>query len=228
MAIEQRLWLKPARFLFRKLCRSSRFRQRAIEVLYDLKFRAWCAANPCEESAGRLELFRDVADREGLGGPIDFLEFGVFQGESMRWWTEYNRHPESTFVGFDCFEGLPEDWNQLPRGTFSVAGALPDIRDDRCQFVKGLFQHTLVDWLEGRRFDRRLVLHLDADLYSSTLFVLVHLLPRLRKGDLLIFDEFVDCLHEFRAFVDATTAFPMEFECLGHDPHWIRVVLKAI
>ena len=205
--MQKRLWTKPAGFVFRRLCRSPNFRKRAIGVLYEFEFRTWCAAHPCEESPGRLDLFRSIADREGLHGPIDFIEFGVFRGESIRWWAENNRHPESTFVGFDCFEGLPEDWDSLPKGTFSVAGAVPDIPDPRCRFVKGLFQHTLVDWLEGRRFTRQVVLHLDADLYSSTLFVLVNLLPRLRKGDLLIFDEFVGYFHEFRAFLDATTAF---------------------
>src|SRR5664280_2412353 len=60
----------------------------------------------------RLELHRFVQSRET--GPIDYMEFGVFQGESLRWWCEANSHAESRFFGFDSFEGLPEAWSQKP------------------------------------------------------------------------------------------------------------------
>jgi hypothetical protein len=222
----KRYWTRPARALLWRLCRMPKLQERFLHVIEQSRFQSWCVANPSDESAGRLELFRAIADREGLQGPIDFLEFGVFQGASIRWWAENNRHPESTFVGFDCFEGLPESWQGYPEGAFSVAGTIPDLKDPRCSFVKGLFQHTLSDWIGGRRFSHRAVLHLDADLYSSTLFVLVHLLPKLKKGDVLIFDEFSDYMHEFKAFRDATTAFPVGIECIGHDTGWIRSALK--
>lgn len=216
------------RNLYRRICRSPRFQRTSTYFIHELKFADWTAANPCDEAEDRWGLYRLVIDREGLQGPIDFLEFGVFQGESIRWWTQNNHHPESTFVGFDSFEGLPESWQDYPQGAFSVDGALPDIPDPRCRFVKGWFQDTLVDWLDGRRFPRRTIIHLDADLYSSTLFVLVHLLPRLKKDDILIFDQFGDCLHEFKAFVDATTAAPARFEALGHTPRWIRIAMKKM
>jgi O-methyltransferase len=220
-------WTRPARILFRRLCRIPKLQKRFLHVIEQLKFQNWCDTHPSDESPGRLELFRSIVDREELQGPIDLLEFGVFEGASIRWWAENNRHPESTFVGFDCFEGLPESWQDHPKGDFSVAGNLPDIQDPRCSFVKGLFQDTLSDWICGRRFTRRAVLHLDADLYSSTLFVLIHLLPKLNKGDILIFDEFSDYMHEFKAFCDATTAYPIGIECIGHDKGWIRSALKV-
>ena len=181
-----------ARSLYRRLLSSPKFQRATIYLIHESKFEEWTRENPCDESTGRFDLFRSVIDREALHGPIDYLEFGVFQGESIRWWAENNRHPESTFVGFDCFEGLPEDWQSLPKGSFSVSGAIPDIQDPRCSFVKGMFQDTLPGWLNGRGFPRRALVHLDADLYSSTLFVLIHLLPRIKKGDILIFDQFAD------------------------------------
>jgi O-methyltransferase len=88
-------------------------------------------------------------------------------------------HPDSTFVGFDTFEGLPEMWGPWPKGSFTADGETPDIVDPRCSFVKWLFQDTLPGWLSGREFPGRTLVHLDADLYSSTLVVLAQLLPKI-------------------------------------------------
>jgi hypothetical protein len=172
-----------------------------------------------------------LLERERLDGPIDYLEFGVAQGDTIRWWVENNRHPESRFVGFDSFEGLPEQWEHIPKGTYSTFGKIPEVPDPRCSFVKGLFRDTLPGWLIGRDFPRRTVLHVDADLYSSTLLVLLQVLPRLVTGDIIIFDEFDTYLHEYRALVDATAAYPLGFRALGHTPsvdlYWKQVALKV-
>src|SRR5450759_5205658 len=51
-------------------------------------------------------IIRDVADSEVL-----YLEFGVFEGESMRYWANRLNNPKANLHGFDSFEGLPETWN---------------------------------------------------------------------------------------------------------------------
>jgi hypothetical protein len=160
--------------------------------------------------------------------PIHYIEFGVYKGHTLRWWTQANRHPESTFAGFDTFEGLPEDWEDVPKGAFSVGGALPAIEDPRCSLVQGMFQDTLVGWLKGRDLPHRKVVHLDADLYSSTLFALTQLLPILVRNDVLIFDEFDAYLHEFRALTDALSAYRREVAPLCHSSGWhqVAVVMK--
>lgn len=160
----------------------------------------------------RIDLFRHVSREVIHGEPINYLEFGVFEGDSIRDWSTENPHPHSTFVGFDTFRGLPEDWQlpsrRLPAGYFDVGGKLPSIKDPRVRFVPGLFQDTLPGFL--RQFDpqNRLVIHLDADLYSSTLFVMVALKELLAlPGTILLFDEFSSVQSEFRALADFESAF---------------------
>jgi len=153
--------------------------------------------------------------------PIDYLEFGVAAGDSMRIWVGLNNHPDSRFFGFDTFEGLPEDWTRTkPAGTFDTDGRFPDIPDKRVTFIKGLFQSTLYEFLDEFVPRGRLVVHIDCDLYSATLLCLSVLDRRLVPGSLVLFDEFYGLRHEFAAFRDYTRSFYREMRLIGHtDPY---------
>ena len=112
----------------------------------------------------RPELHHFVCDRYA-GQAIDYMEFGVWQGASLRMWIEMNQHPKSRFFGFDSFVGLPEDWGKYPKGTCDVAGKPPDISDQRVKFYTGWFQDSVPGFLAAfRDSDRPLVIHCDADL----------------------------------------------------------------
>lgn len=140
--------------------------------------------------------------------PIDYFEFGVFRGESIRYWTQLNTHPESRFFGFDSFEGLPADWSSSVRsGHFSTGGQLPSIDDPRVTLIKGWFQETLRPLLASFTPRSRLVIHHDSDLYSSVLYCLTQMDYIVAPGTIMIFDEFSDPLHEFRAFEDYCAAY---------------------
>lgn len=159
----------------------------------------------------RYTLYKAVSAHYGLGGEkISYLEFGVASGASFRWWLEENKHPGSVFTGFDTFTGLPESWGGLyAKG--AMQADVPVLTDTRTKFVKGLFQDTLHGFIMNNRDlllqENRKIIHLDADLYSSTLFTLSQLYPYIRKGDLLLFDEFNVPLHEFKAYKEFTEAF---------------------
>jgi O-methyltransferase len=72
------------------------------------------------------DLFRYVNGEVCGGNAIDFLEFGVYKGHSIGFWSQMNRDPHSSFIGFDSFEGLPENWTKkVPKGAFYAAGAAP-------------------------------------------------------------------------------------------------------
>lgn len=154
---------------------------------------------PCYED--RYAMYDNVLRHIGPSA-IDYLEFGVWKGASIKYWSEKNRNPDSSFTGFDTFTGLPEAWDFRPAGTFDVQGQIPKIDDSRVAFVAGLFQQTLPEFLTGFSSRKRLVLHLDADLYSATMYVLARTHDLIVPGTILMFDEFGDVQHEFRAYND--------------------------
>ena len=176
----------------------------------------------------RYNLYKFLLEKESLDTEIDYLEFGVSGGLSIKWWVENNRHPSARFVGFDVFTGLPERWEEKAAGTFSTGGNIPDIKDTRSSFKVGLFQETLRPFLSEHPLDRRVVMHLDADLHSSTLFVLTTLAPKLKKDDILIFDEFNTVLHEFRAFMDFVNAYRLNYKLIGAANNYAQIALKIL
>lgn len=161
----------------------------------------------------RYKLYEHVLQTENLEQPLVYLEFGVANGQSFNWWMGHNQHPDSLFFGFDTFTGLPEDFGNFKKGTFNTVHNIPSIPDQRGKFFQGLFQQTFPDFLRTFSNSNRKVIMLDADLFSSTLFVLTSLSPHLREGDILFFDEFGVPTHEFMAFKHFVEShyIPLEF-----------------
>lgn len=98
------------------------------------------------------------------------LEFGVYSGTTL------TRIAEARggvgVYGFDSFVGLPEDWRAgFSRGTFAVESP-PQVPG--AELVIGWFADTLPGFLAAHPGPVD-VLHLDADLYSSTATVLAGL-----------------------------------------------------
>jgi O-methyltransferase len=182
----------------------------------------------------REELYTYLINEIVCEAEITFLEFGVWRGKSMSYWTQRHQNPKSRFFGFDTFEGLPESWDIqvgiLEKGHFSTGGELPKIADPRVHFFKGLFQDTLPGFLASDCLSgRRLVINNDSDLYSSTLFTLCTLHPFLRKGTIIIFDEFSHVLDEFRALEDYVGAFRRKYEVLAASgQYYDRVVISFV
>lgn len=151
---------------------------------------------------------------EVLGGPsakLLFLEFGVLDGASIRTWSGLNTNPQSRFVGFDSFEGLPTAWRGREAGYFDRGGRPPEIDDARVRFVKGWFNQTLpgeLDRLLPLEPGTVLLVHIDADLYTSALYCLTSLAHRLTGFDVM-FDEYG--AGEARALRDLLEAYGARF-----------------
>jgi hypothetical protein len=147
-----------------------------------------------------LAVFQVALQRIDAKRPL-YLEFGVFEGRSLRWWVEHLDNPDAAFVGFDSFEGLPEDWRPgLGAGHFRT-GVPPRIDDDRVSFAVGWFEDTLPSFQVPDH--DQLVVNIDCDLYSSADTVLQWLEPHLRPGTLVYFDELPDRDHEMRAMLES-------------------------
>ena len=133
-----------------------------------------------------------------------YLEFGVYKGASIRWWSQHLKGDSARLVGFDSFEGLPENWRPgHDEGHFATNGP-PQIDDPRVSFVVGWFDKVLPAY-DPPEHDQ-LVVNIDCDLYSSARTVLAWLEPHLRPGTLVCFDELPDHDHELRAFFESLAA----------------------
>lgn len=139
------------------------------------------------------------------------LEFGVGSGGSLATIAEH-----MPVIGFDSFTGLPEDWRPgFPKGKFAQA-KIPQV--ENATLVVGLFEETLpaFDWPD----DPIGLIHLDADLYSSTACALKHAGHLIRPGTILVFDEFFGyegaSQHEQRAFDEWSMENRLICRVLGH------------
>ncbi len=73
------------------------------------------------------------------------------------------------------------------KGQFDASGRVPITDDPRVRFFKGWFTQVLPRYY--LRAHDVLVINMDADLYSSTIYVLNYLRPHIKPGTLIYFDE---------------------------------------
>jgi hypothetical protein len=146
----------------------------------------------------------------------DILEFGVFNGESLRDFAL--RCPSRQVYGFDSFEGLPEDWWTRPQGTFQTA--VPVINEPNATLVKGLFDESLPPFLEHWP-GKAAIVHVDCDLYNSTLSCLRPILSRFQQGTVLLFDEYYNysdfAYHEWLAWHQLCAENEVVAHCIAYD-----------
>ncbi len=160
--------------------------------------------------------------------PIQYLEFGVASGNSFKWWLKESQNPASRFYGFDTFEGLPEAWGVFAKG--DMHSPIPDVNDNRAMFIKGIFQDTMCDFLDehGNKLKQgKRVIHMDADIFSATLFALSQLYPYLQKGDIIMFDEFNVYGHEYKAFKLFTECFYINLRLISAQNNFYHAAFEV-
>jgi O-methyltransferase len=185
----------------------------------------------CPRFATREKMYEDLNRTFFDNGklPIDYLEFGVFEGNSMRTWSQLNASPETRFFGFDSFEGLPEDWTaDRPKSSFTTSGKTPNIADPRVQFIVGWFQNSLPLFLQSYKPKNRLLVHIDSDLYSSSLYCLTSLNHLMPSRTIIIFDEFYDVLHEYRALNDYAAAYMRKYRIVAATQGFNKATIELL
>jgi hypothetical protein len=108
-----------------------------------------------------------------------WAEFGVAHGHSAFFFLRQLPETGKMYL-LDSFEGLPEEWNQNPKGTFACE--VPDFNDDRAIVIKGWFEDTISQVTDTLDF-----VHIDSDIYSAAKTVLDNI--KVRKGTIILFDE---------------------------------------
>jgi hypothetical protein len=155
-----------------------------------------------------------------------YLEFGVANGDSIRYWAKGLQHPETMLHGFDSFEGMPEEGGPWSKGQFDAHGRTPEIADSRVAFIKGWFDQSLPHYkLPAHEL---LVLNMDADLYSSTSFVLNYLAPHIKPGTFIYFDEMNHIDHEPRAFAELVSRHALKFRPVSADRTLAHVCFECV
>ncbi len=140
----------------------------------------------------------------------DYLEFGVFRGETMiNAWHAARRHGrDMDFYAFDSFTGLPdpsltsadtggefvEGEFCCDRATFEKNIRNAGVNPSRVTIVEGFYEETLGQKAGSFGLRRAAIVWVDCDLYSSTIHVLEFVTDLLVDGSILIFDDW-HCFH---------------------------------
>ena len=171
----------------------------------------------------RWALFDSMTKRSIQDRP--FYEFGVWRGESFKYLIKTFKQG----FGFDTFEGLPENWHETKKGTYSAEGIIPKI--DGGTFIKGKFENTLPKFFSESR-PKASIINIDADLYTSTLCALNYSKPIMDKDTILIFDEFIINKNweqdEYKALNEFCSNNNLNYEVLAVSYFTKQVAVKLI
>ena len=120
---------------------------------------------------------RHVVDLKPAGTAV---EFGVGSGTSTAIMAAH-----MPVVGFGSKLGLPEDWRpEFPKGSFAY-----DVpRVENATIIEGWFADTLPSF-DFEALGYIGLVHMDADIYSSTATALKYIGPHLRVGTYIVWDE---------------------------------------
>lgn len=155
------------------------------------------------------------------------LECGVWKGRSLRVLAKL--FPQRIY-GFDSFAGLPEHWRaDVPAGAFAVK-ELPRVPKN-VDLVVGLFADTLPSFLAEHAGPMKF-LHVDCDLYSSTVDVLNACADRLVPGTVIAFDEYLNYPGwregEFKAWQEFAVSRAVRYEYLCYTLRHEQVTLRVL
>lgn len=146
-----------------------------------------------------------------------WLEFGVASGNTINYISKFTN---DKVYGFDSFEGLPEKWRDgFDKGVFNRNGNLPSVNGN-VELIKGWFNDTLVPFIQKHN-KKVSFIHMDADLYSSTKYVLNVLKKYMDEDCIIVFDELLNYpgfdgdTGELKAFYEFIIENNVDYEWIG-------------
>jgi hypothetical protein len=168
---------------------------------------------------------KEISIKNGM-----ILEFGVFSGNTINYISETLQ--SSVVDGFDSFEGLPEFWRDgFDKGVFAIDG-LPSVNSN-VRLHKGWFDDTLPAFLRNGCADQKIAyLHVDCDLYSSTVTIFKLLRERIVSGTIIVFDEYFNYPGwqdgEFKAFKEFIENSGLKYDYLTYNHLHEQVAVRII
>lgn len=124
------------------------------------------------------------------------VEFGVYGGHSLSEIALYLKKSSNKVYGIDCFEGLPSSEGQWKKGDFScsleecskaIESVVGSERFKSITLIKSYFNQLPIELREA--IGPCSLIHIDCDLYQSTLDALAFSLPLIISGTYIVFDE---------------------------------------
>jgi len=178
--------------------------------------------------------FREAVPRLIADGA--YYEFGIFKGYNLLF--AHKLEPFINCYGFDSFQGMPVVKGVHPHHSKGMYGASVDeVRHHlvmhgadmrRVQLFDGFFGREWFKSLQEYPFEPAAIAVIDCDLYLSAVPVLEFLVPLLRAGSVILFDEWkMDSPSEKDAWIQCSLQYGLSHENLfdfGHYGRAIRVV----
>ena len=161
--------------------------------------------------------------REAIVDEITFengyiAEFGVDKGKSFIQLCDL--FDMDTVHGFDAFEGLPEGgkWrgNTIHKGMFDNDGKPPFEIPPNGSITNGWFEDTLPEFAKEIEGQPARYLHIDCDVYSSTVTILNILGDSIVPGTIIVFDDYCNYTGwrtgEWKAWQEFTKEHKVSYE----------------
>ena len=171
-------------------------------------FSLWGELDRFTKMLARYELFKLVTNMPG-----DIVEGGVLKGAGVLYWAKliqiFNPNSRRKVVGFDTFDGYPEDTSKAHDQRTAKAFTKEQIADSnavsteaimeaaekqglahRVELVKGDASQTVGEYAKANPGFRIALLNLDFVLYDPTLAAMQHLYPRVVPGGIVALDEY--------------------------------------
>jgi O-methyltransferase len=168
-------------------------------------------SEPTAGCSANINIIMDLLERSNKL-PGDIAECGVFQGATLVPLTHYMNLLKDTrqIYGFDSFEGFGKAaevesetdltghidietvmFEQTSIGLIQNKLRLTQTNTNRLNLVKGYFENSLPTY----NTHNYSFVHLDCDLASSYLTCLEFFFPRMNKGGIILFDEYLDPIY---------------------------------
>ena len=68
----------------------------------------------------RYKVWDKIPDYIDVNKDILYMEFGVWKGESINYFSKKYTSKNSEFYGFDTFYGMPKEWRGLEKGHYQI------------------------------------------------------------------------------------------------------------